>query len=175
MGPEQLLFQEQLNLFSDRGMDIENAKVKKLENIRYYRLKEFARPLSKETEINGEINIDYSGVTFSEVLARYYQDKNLRIFLLHAIEKIEVSVKTNLSYILGEKYGAFGYLDFSKWSDRERFSKYTIQKREIKFKKQLLWTVKKLPNHSDAKMKKNTDYDGFPTVWLALNILTLVN
>lgn len=30
MGPEQLLFQEQLNLFSDRGMDIENAKVKKL-------------------------------------------------------------------------------------------------------------------------------------------------
>ena len=172
MGPEQLLFKEQLNLFSDRGMDIENAKVKKLENISYYRLKEFARPLSKETEVNGKINIDYTGVTFTEVLARYYQDKNLRIFLLHAIEKIEVSVKTNLSYILGEKYGAFGYLDFSKWSNRENFSKYTIQKREMKFKKQLLWTVKKLPRYSDARMEKNTDSDGFPTVWLALNILT---
>lgn len=61
----------------------------------------------------GEVPVlKYSNITFDDIVKRYYQDKNLRINLLHAIEKIEVSIKRNVSYILGSRYGAFGYLDF---------------------------------------------------------------
>lgn len=172
MEPKSLKFEEQLELFRQRGMIIKDTDIKKIENISYYRLKEFAHPLSKTTKVHGEIVTDYHGVHFSEVLTRYYQDKNLRIFLLHAIEKIEVSVKTNLAYILGGTYGAFGYLDFSKWGNRQEFTRYKMQQKEMRFKRQLLKSVNKLPNSSDAKMKRNRDVDGFPTVWLALNILT---
>jgi abortive infection bacteriophage resistance protein len=172
MNPKSLMYEEQLELFEKRGMSIRETDIKKIENISYYRLKEFARPLAKTTKKSGDIIIDYTGVSFSEVLTRYYQDKNLRIFLLHAIEKIEVSVKTNLAYILGDKYGAFGYLDFSRWGNRQEFSRYQMQQKEMRFKRQLLKSVRKLPSFSDAKMKRNQDADGFPTVWLSLNVLT---
>ncbi|GAB2493467.1 hypothetical protein GCM10008929_16910 [Alkalibacterium psychrotolerans] len=77
-----LSFQEQLDLFAERGMSVKSGDLKKLEHISYYRLKEFARPLSTAKKVNGEVHISYSGVSFSEVLTRYYQDKNLRINLL---------------------------------------------------------------------------------------------
>lgn len=170
MKPASLKFEEQLALLKQRGMVVTDTDIKKLENISYYRLKEFAHPLSTTTKKDGKININYNGVEFKEVISRYYQDKNLRIFLLHAIEKIEVSVKTKLSYILGEQYGAFGYLDFAKWGNRQEFSKFTMQEREYRFKKNLKKSMKKT-SLADAKKKSNQDADGFPTVWLAINIL----
>lgn len=171
MKPDSLTFLEQLELFEKRGMVVDKEKdVKKLENVSYYRLKEFAYPLSTTTKTDGVININYNGVTFTEIISRYYQDKNLRIHLLHAIEKIEVSVKTNLAYILGEQYGAFGYLDFGLWGNRQKFSKFKMQEREFRFKQNLLKSMRKT-SLTDARSKRNQDSDGFPTVWLAMNIL----
>lgn len=170
MKPEPLKFEEQLALFKKRGMKISDTDVKKIENIGYYRLKEFAHPLSTIVKKDGVSNIDYNGATFKEVISRYYQDKNLRIYLLHAIEKIEVSVKTKLSYILGEQYGAFGYLDFSKWGNRQEFSKFAMQEREYRFKRNLKNSMRKT-SLADARNKRNQDSDGFPTVWLAMHIL----
>ena len=172
MGITSKSFRDQLTLFSERGMTVNESDVKKIENIGYYRLKEFASPLAKFSKNSGEIIIDYTGVNFGEVITRYYQDKNLRIFLLHAIEKIEVSVKNNLASILGENYGAFGYLNFSMIGNRQKYTRYEMQKKEMQFKRQLLKSVKKVGTASDARMKRNKDADGFPTVWLALNILT---
>lgn len=167
MEPKPLSFEEQLLLFEKRGMVIEKEhNLKKLENIGYYRLKGFARPLSKTT--NG--NIDYSELTFGEVLERYYQDKNLRIFLLHAIEKIEVSVKTQLSNILGNYYGPFGYLNFSKWGNR-KFSILEMKKRENRFKDNLLKSMRKISS-IDVCKESNHDEKGYPTVWLAIDIIT---
>lgn len=117
--PLALTWEEQLRLFENRGMKVSDNDIEKLKNISYYRLKEFARPLSVLDD-NG--NICYNGIEFKEVLTRYYQDKNLRMYLLHAIEKIEVTTKTKIADVLGNYYGAFGYLDFSRWSNR---SKYT--------------------------------------------------
>ena len=92
--PIALSWQEQLDLFKSRGMKVTDNDVDKIKNISYYRLKEFARPLSTISKKDGVTSISYNGVEFKEVLTRYYQDKNLRIYLLHAIEKIEVSIKT---------------------------------------------------------------------------------
>ncbi|HEM5088117.1 TPA: Abi family protein, partial [Streptococcus suis] len=88
--PIALEWEKQIDLFKQRGMDIGDAKLnqEKLQHISYYRLKEFARPLAKISKKNGYTDISYDGITFKQVLTRYYQDKNLRINLLHAIEKI---------------------------------------------------------------------------------------
>ncbi|HEM3612447.1 TPA: Abi family protein [Streptococcus suis] len=166
--PISLSWESQIDKYRQRGMIIGDNDVEKLKNISYYRLKEFAAPLA--TYSNGDIS--YEGIHFKEVLARYYQDKNLRIFLLHAIEKIEVSVKTRISYILGSNYGAFGYLNFSKWSNKDKYTKFHIEKIQIRIKKNLKKTVEK-SQLSELKMKQNHDEDGFPTVWLAIDLLML--
>lgn len=170
-GPVALSFEQQLEHFKNRNMNISSRDVNKIENIGYYRLKEFARPLAKTSKINGQITVDYGGVSFSEVLTRYYQDKNLRLHFFHAIEKVEVSVKTKLSAILGTNYGAFGYLNFSSWCDKHNFSKFQIEQKQYYFKRSL----KKSMEHSfssDVRDKRNQDKDGFPSVWLAIDVLT---
>ncbi len=122
--PKALSSDDLLNLFKSRGMAVNGTDIEKIKHINYYKLKEFAHPLSKITKSEGTINISYDGITFQDVLRRYYQDKNLRIYLLHAIEKIEVSIKTTLSHVMGLKYGAFGYLNFWLWANRENIQNF---------------------------------------------------
>ncbi|HGF7119756.1 Abi family protein [Enterococcus faecium] len=167
--PLYLSYEEQLELFAARGMKVKEHDVKKLEHVNYYRLKEFARPLSKTRKENGVVVVDYTGISFKEVLTRYYQDKNLRINLLHAIEKVEISLKTKIAQILGESLGAYGYLNFSSWTNRAKFSRFEIEERQYNFKKNLL----KVMRHARSAdlTNRNKNKDGFPIIWLALDLL----
>ncbi|GAB2494330.1 hypothetical protein GCM10008929_16980 [Alkalibacterium psychrotolerans] len=94
--------------------------------------------------------------------------------LLHAIEKIEVSLKTKISFILGNHYGPYGYLDFSKWVNRQANSRARVESKQIDFKKNLKKSIHK-SNYSDVKSKENKNEDGFPTVWLSIDILMFGN
>lgn len=170
--PESLTNEQQLDIFEQRGMAITNRSqhLQKLSHISYYRIKEFAQPFSYKVANGTEEEIRYRDISFDKVIVRYYRDKNLRINLLHAIEKIEVSIKRNISYILGKKYGAFGYLQFSSWANRNKFSKFEIEERQYRFKKDLLKIIKRT-NSTEIEVAKNMTPDGFPTVWLATELL----
>lgn len=170
-GPKALYVEELLELFKSRGMDIKETDIEKIKHINYYKLKEFAHPLSKTSKANGVVKISYEGVTFQEVLRRYYQDKNLRLNLLHAIEKIEVSIKTTLSHLMGLKYGAFGYLNFGNWVHRTKYGKFEIETRQYRLKKSILKSIEK-QSSAEFNIVANMDSDGFPTIWLAIDILT---
>lgn len=165
-------FEKQLDVFVDRGMVVgdRGKALTKLETIGYYKIKEFSYPLASSKN-----PVAYDNVNFNDVVTRYYQDKNLRIYLLHAIEKIEVSIKIRLSYILGKKYGAFGYLNFSNWYklDKSIDMKQSINNRkkaETKFKEDL---KEKVCRTSSIDMNKECNLrDGFPSIWLAVDVLT---
>lgn len=167
--PLYLSCEQQLQLFAERGMEVKEQDVKKLEHINYYRLKEFARPLSKTKKVQGIVNVDYTGISFKEVLTRYYQDKNLRINLLHAIEKVEISLKTKIAQTLGENLGAYGYLDFSAWANKSKYKKFELEERQYNFKKNLLKVMRR--SHTADLTGKNKNKDGFPIIWLALDLL----
>ncbi|MGH2233681.1 Abi family protein, partial [Enterococcus faecalis] len=70
----------------------------KLKVIRYYRINLFVSSLASKKIVNENTVYDYKGIYFTDVLKRYYQDNNLTIHLLHAIEKIEVALKTWVAY-----------------------------------------------------------------------------
>lgn len=169
--PENLEFEHQLNLLETRGMIVSDkersSSIHTLETVSYYRIKEFAKPF----EVSNRGNKIYNNLEFSKVLARYYQDKNLRMSLLHAIEQIEVSIKTQLAYVLGTRYGAFGYLNFSNWIDRSRFNAFQTIEKQYYFTKDLNQSVKK-SNNADLHNDTNLNESGLPSVWLAMNILT---
>lgn len=169
--PDNLTFELQKDLLKKRGMIIPNDEeekvTEKLMTISYYRIKEFAKPF----EVSEKSDKIYDQLEFSKVLARYYRDKNLRMDLLHAIEQIEVSVKTHLAYVLGTRYGAFGYLNFANWINRNKYNSFETSEKKYYFSKNLLSSVEKSSN-SDLHKKCNLNESGLPTVWLGINVLT---
>lgn len=141
--PLALTWEDQIRLFEKRGLIVKADDVEKIKHISYYRIKEFAKPLEIKRQDGEEKDILYDNIEFAEVLARYYQDKNLRIYLLHAIEKIEVSIKTKISFVLGDRYGAFGYLNFSSWANRKLFNDVLDELRQSNASKLFMARVEK--------------------------------
>ena len=166
--PKSLSCNELLHLFFSRGMRVDGVDNHKIQHINYYKLKEFAEPFATYSE-DGMIN--YNCIHFSTVLKRYYQDKNLRVALIHAIEKIEISIKTNLARILGERYGAFGYLNFAQWANRSKATRYIIEKKQYRIKEELQNSLKR-SDYISSQSKDNFDVDNFPSIWLAIDLLT---
>lgn len=169
-----LTFEGQLDLLESRGMIISDREkaLKKIETIGYYKIKGFAYALVKPENCTQDYkNVSFEGVKFDEVILRYYQDKNLRSYILHAIEKIEVAVKVRIAYVLGGNYGAFGYKNFSKWTDRNRFSQNERRSKETKFSDELRDKITRSAL-SDLNNREDLDSDGLPSIWLAVDVLT---
>jgi len=169
--PDNLSFENQLSLLESRGMVIDSDKrdesIHTLQTVSYYRIKEFAKPF----EVTDQGDRIYHNLEFSKVLARYYQDKNLRMGLLHAIEMLEVSIKTQLAYALGTRYGAFGYLEFANWIDRTQHDTFKTLEKQYFFTKELKNSTEK-SNSADLHNNINLNQAGLPSVWLGVNILT---
>lgn len=169
---KHLSFEEQIDLFMNRGMYIEDRKKasKILKDIGYYKLKDFAYPFAKLHNTDDKINcLSYHNISFNEVVFRYNQDKNFRLALLHAIEDIEVSIKTQIGHTLSAKYGAMGYLNFPSWSNRENFDKKELNSIEKQFKNTLHIAVRRV------KKSEFEHYDiigEYPTVWVMVDIIS---
>lgn len=167
---KHLNFNEQIGLLISRNMDVKDKEdaVNVLKHINYYKFKEFAEPFcSKEND-----NLNYRNIDFKFIVSRYYNDKNLRMNLLHAIEMIEVSVKTNLAFELGKgTLGAYGYLDFKNWSNREEYCKHYLADKSNSFKEKIFKYIKK-GNYVEINRKLKESGEKYPPVWLTINILT---
>ncbi|NRD13572.1 Abi family protein [Pediococcus acidilactici] len=193
--PKQLSYIDQLCLLKLRGITGINMQISGMNNsksgikkrkeldknihtiksISYYELKRYAYPFYNR-------NIEkYKGLDFRELIARYYRDKKFRQEILYAIEDMEVALNTSIAYVLGEKTGAFGYLDFSKWcqvNSKNKFLKnnmmnqFAIEQERLKFLSSLQFKVKK-SSMLDIKEYVNNNTQIFPPVWLMVNVLTL--
>lgn len=165
-----LNFIQQIEIFESRGMVIEDKdkNAQKLEFINYYKLKELAYPFSKI--LDGELI--YENISFNTLITRYYQDKNLRTYILHCIEKIEIAFKTQFSYIIGNKFGAYGYLEFNKWCNKDKYCKYYISEKQGNFKKKLKDDSYKLKSQCISQhFKENPNLDKVP-IWMLIEELT---
>ena len=163
-------FEEQLETLVDRGIIIDDRKkaLKILENISYYKIKEFAKPFEKS--IDGKLN--YSNTHINQIVGRFYQDKNIRIYLLHAIEQIELSIKTKISHELGKK-NPFEYLEFKNWVDKnpKKITKEKVLYKEDVFKKVLRKQLSKTNKPQIIDFKDNYTNE-FPPIWMVVDILT---
>lgn len=167
---KHLEFNEQIDLLKSRNMKFndETKAIETLRHINYYKIKEFAEPFCSKK--NG--NLDYGNIAFEYVLKRHRTDKHLRMNLFDAIENIEVSIKTNLSYILGYgTLGAYGYLKFSSWCNRKEYCKYYLYEKEKAFKKRIKNHLATTTN-KEFESKSETDKKEYPPIWLLINILT---
>lgn len=161
---------ELIEILEKRGMKIndKNLAKQRLEHINYYKIKEFSNPFYKRNENN---EYYYENISFEQVMFRFYEDKNLRIYLLHVIEKIELSFKTKIAYVLGEKYGAFGYLQFKTWCDKQKYSREIIEVEEENTKRKIRKLLKRKGNNIvEGFLKENPDCE-FPPIWMLIEII----
>jgi len=102
---------EQVELLRQRGMLIDNEKeaIFYLRHLNYYRLAAYWRPF----EVDHSTHQFQQGVTFEMVLDRYRFDRELRLHLLDAIERIEVSIRSIFAYQMAHRHGPHAHLDSS--------------------------------------------------------------
>lgn len=107
---------EQLSLLKQRGMlfrDENNAR-HYLENISYYRLKGYWW----DTQNNFENHTFQPNIYFEDIITRYNFDRQLRLILFDAIERIEIALRTKMIYYLSISHGGMWYLDASLFSSK---------------------------------------------------------
>lgn len=104
-------FDEQLALLKSRGLVVENdtAALNYLERIGYYRLSGYFYSF-RELEISLEGGLSYkrnnrfvAGSRFEQVAQLYVFDKRLRLLALDALERIELALRVDIAYLLGER------------------------------------------------------------------------
>lgn len=113
-----------------------------------------------------------TNTSFEAVVQNFYFDKNLRMEFLKCSEKIELSIKNKIAYLLGAKYGAFGYLKFSSWCDRS-IPKNEVQEEEKKFKKKIQNKMKIFSDNSIVKdFVVNNPNETYLSIWRLSEVLT---
>lgn len=106
-----LSFDQQIDLLLSRGMAIPDRSraLRYLTHINYYRLRAYWLPF--EEPAGGGNHQFRAGTQFEDVLSLYIFDRKFRLLVLEAIERVEVSFRTQFAYVIGNRYGSHAYLD----------------------------------------------------------------
>jgi abortive infection bacteriophage resistance protein len=102
---------DQIALLKLRGLlfNDEQSAHHFLENISYYRLKGYWWDMQNDFTLH----TFKPGCYFEDIIERYNFDRQLRLILFDAIERIEIALRTKMIYHLSISYGGLWYLDSS--------------------------------------------------------------
>ncbi len=114
---------QQIDLLKNRGLIIDNPEraIHYLQFIGYYRLSGYARHFQTTNEPQDNFK---KSTTFNDILKVYIFDRQLRLLMMDAIERIEVAVRSTISNTMSEKYGAHWYMNRSLFIDRFQYETF---------------------------------------------------
>jgi abortive infection bacteriophage resistance protein len=100
-----LSYDEQFQLLKTRGMNFSNEETAKklLKQIGYYRLSSYWYPFFESKQDK----IFKSDALFEEIYDLYEFDKELRRLVLWELERIEVNIRSKMTYILSTEHNQF--------------------------------------------------------------------
>ena len=112
-----LSLEQQLELLMERGLDISSPEraLHYLRFIGHYRLSGYCRYYQQN--LSHEF---YPGTTFDSVLKLYIFDRELRLLVMDAVERIEVAVRSCISNTMSELYGAHWFMDRSLFRNHRK-------------------------------------------------------
>ncbi len=121
-----ITYHEQIKILLKRGLTIKDKPkiMEILNSISYYRLSAYYLPFQNKQDCFNK------GTQLEDIINLYEFDRNLRLLLLEAIENVEVSLRTIITYNLAHKYGAFGYTYFKNLSPRFNHSNWMRKLKE---------------------------------------------
>src|ERR1700693_1155943 len=101
-----LTIDNQIALLEQRGMvfgDVAAAR-HTLAHINYYRLRAYWLPFENANDTNGAHSF-LPGTNFESILTYYSFDQRLKLLLIDAVERVEISLRTHWAYELALRYG----------------------------------------------------------------------
>jgi abortive infection bacteriophage resistance protein len=167
-----LLYPQQLDLWKNRGLIIEDEEKATihLSQINYYRLSAYALPFQKVKDFFD------ADTKFDHLLSLYSFDRELRLLVFDAIERIEIAIRTQMIYTLALKYND------SHWQDNASlFKPATTNQRTGNTSDIYNDTQKIIKKHLDAKHPEvfvkhyQTEYNNpqNPPSWMIMELLTI--
>lgn len=154
-------YTEQMALLQERGMIIEDPAIAEfyLRHLNYYRLGAYWLPF----EADHSTHLFRPGTRFSTVLNLYIFDRELRLLILDAIERIEVSVRSLWAYQMAHRHGAHSHLDHTLACNSRHWKSNLDQ-------------LKKETDRSDETFIKHltrTYSEALPPVWAVCEVMSL--
>jgi abortive infection bacteriophage resistance protein len=106
---------EQLALLKQRGMIVnnENAALRQLESISYFRLANYWKVFETDDVTHRLV----PGTQLEDVISLYVFDKELRSIIFTAIQDIEVALRTRIIHFFSLAHGAFWFMDATKFNN----------------------------------------------------------
>jgi len=161
-----LTFSDQLALLQTRGLIINDPAhaLTQLSTISYYRLSAYWYPFRIRDEHGNVTNDFIADTSFDDVINLYEFDRQLRSLVTDAIERVEVYIRTLITYHLGHTYGAFGHTDPANFHPNFRHAQW-LTKLEVE-----------AGRSSDAFITHyKNKYAGFPTlpIWVITEVMSL--
>lgn len=155
----------QIDLLEKRGMVVPDRERARhyLTHINYYRLRAYWLPY-ETTPVNGDAHAFVAGTNFETVLAIYVFDRDLRLLLLDAIERVEISLRTTLAQTLAVRYGPFGHDDAAHFKDR-----FDWEKSQDELRKEYQRSRETFAKHYRERYPELTS----PPIWVACELMTL--
>jgi abortive infection bacteriophage resistance protein len=95
-----LTFDEQLALLKSRNLQIsdEHKAISYLKEISYYRLSAYFLPYQKTKDKFND------GIDFKQIIETYSFDRELRLLIFDCIERIEIAIRTQITYCMALQY-----------------------------------------------------------------------
>lgn len=156
-----LTFEEQADLLIKRGLVVSDRKTLliHLNNVNYYRLSAYWYTFRQADDTLKP------GTTFEMIWRRYTFDRQLRLLVMDAIERVEIAFRTQLTNIFTLKYGAFGHLNDSNLPriDNSRWTEL-IQK----IRDEAEHSKERFVDHYQSKYIGETDLP----LWMAVELMT---
>lgn len=103
---QYLTVDEQISLLKSRGMQLDGEPERWLRAVNYYRLSGYwyvYRAVVTRDGTFARADEFQEGTTFSAVTALYEFDRKLRTLVYDGIERIEVALRSHVSYVLGAR------------------------------------------------------------------------
>lgn len=153
-----LTYTEQIEQLVSRGLEIDNTEraIHLLESISYYRLSGYWYPLLQDKEEH----IFKPNSSFDTAFKMYSFDRALRVLIIRELEKIEVSIRAKMIYILSHEYSPFWHLE-NKYFKNPGFHNKTIEKLDNEYRRSSEEFIIKF------RQKYN---DPLPPSWILLEI-----
>ena len=153
----QISVADQIRLLKSEGLGFsdENKAQHILENISLFRMKSYLMPFRQPH--NRQFK---EGATFEDAYSLYKFDSALRKMICSELEKIEVSIRTQLSLIMGDEAGIYWFENPGNFRD---ISQHAVLLNNLKSELQR--------SDDDAIVKFQQNYsNNFPPSWMTFEI-----
>jgi abortive infection bacteriophage resistance protein len=121
-----LSFEQQAERLIGRGLIVSDKSllISRLKAVNYYRLSAYWYPFKEVEPESGEERF-VRGTNFETIWRRYTFDRELRLLVMDAVERVEVSIlRTRMVEQFALLHGPFGYTDIKNFSPRFYLSEH---------------------------------------------------